>query len=141
MMGGVFEKGKIAIVTELCDKNLAAVLKDESFNLFKRINLSINIAKGVNWLHEAKPPLLHYNLKPENILVKNSTKISRNQINVASKSSPKIAVLVRFVITDLEAFVLKKQFRIGRIFFTDLLKHFRNYLSPLPLMFIVMESL
>ena len=70
LMGGIFQQGQVCILMDLGDKNLSSILKDESVNLFKRIDLSINIAKGVNWLHESKPPLIHYNLKPNNIIVK-----------------------------------------------------------------------
>jgi len=50
-------------------KNLASIITDNNIYLFKRIEIAIEIAKGVNWLHESKPPLMHQNLKPENVLL------------------------------------------------------------------------
>ena len=69
MMGGIFEKGNVSLITELMEKDLSSVITDENVSLYKRLEFAVDIAKGVNWLHESKPPLVHHNLKPENVLV------------------------------------------------------------------------
>jgi len=37
--------------------------------LFTRIKMGKEIALGMNWLHQNKPPIIHRDLKPSNILV------------------------------------------------------------------------
>ena len=60
------------IVTELAERgSLFDVLKNRSIKLTlgRKINFCIDAAKGLIYLHNCKPPIIHRDLKTANLLV------------------------------------------------------------------------
>lgn len=59
------------IVTELMKYDLEALLQDEEFQapLLQRMRMAKDVALGMYWLHANKPPILHRDLNPSNLLV------------------------------------------------------------------------
>eukprot|EP01132_Coremiostelium_polycephalum_P001514 gene1514-1906_t len=77
-MGACTTPGDLCIVTELMPKGSVHTLlraKEDSpdFISYKRaILIARDTALGMNWLHLSKPPILHLDLKPANLLVDNN---------------------------------------------------------------------
>lgn len=63
------------IVMELMDGNLRDFIKHENYQLPQKIIVSfaLDIAKGLSYLHGHYPPILHRDLKTDNILLKGGT--------------------------------------------------------------------
>ena len=63
------------IVMELMDGNLRDFIKHENYQLPQKIIVSfaLDIAKGLSYLHGRYPPVLHRDLKTDNILLKGGT--------------------------------------------------------------------
>jgi len=63
------------IVMELMDCNLRDFIKHENYQLPQKIIVSfaLDIAKGLSYLHGHYPPILHRDLKTDNILLKGGT--------------------------------------------------------------------
>ena len=62
----------LLIVTELAERgSLFDVLKNRSIKLsfHRKINFCIDAAKGMVYLHNCKPPVIHRDLKSANLLV------------------------------------------------------------------------
>eukprot|EP01123_Difflugia_compressa_P012167 TRINITY_DN510_c1_g1_i1.p1 TRINITY_DN510_c1_g1~~TRINITY_DN510_c1_g1_i1.p1 ORF type:complete len:538 (+),score=64.49 TRINITY_DN510_c1_g1_i1:207-1616(+) len=59
------------IVLEWADKaSLQKVLQTEkNLSIEQKFQFAIDIARGMAWLHQRKPPIIHFDLKPVNILV------------------------------------------------------------------------
>jgi serine/threonine protein kinase len=74
LMGACYESSKFMIITELMKTDLGSVIhsKDFTVGLSTKIKLSKDIANGLAWLHLSKPPILHRDIKPTNILVDHS---------------------------------------------------------------------
>lgn len=71
-MGACFSPPNFAIVTEFMERgNLYAVLHDPNIELLThlRLNMFLNICRGMACLHHFKPQILHRDLKSPNILV------------------------------------------------------------------------
>ncbi|KAF8006832.1 hypothetical protein BT93_K0982 [Corymbia citriodora subsp. variegata] len=73
-MGAVTEPPKLSIVTEylsrgslyrLLHKPGAREMSDER----RRLNMALDVAKGMNYLHKRNPPIVHRDLKSPNLLV------------------------------------------------------------------------
>ena len=63
------------IVMELMDGNLRDFIRHENYQLPQKIIVSfaLDIAKGLSYLHGHYPPILHRDLKTDNILLKGGT--------------------------------------------------------------------
>eukprot|EP01120_Amphizonella_sp_Union-15-10_P017087 TRINITY_DN9379_c0_g1_i3.p1 TRINITY_DN9379_c0_g1~~TRINITY_DN9379_c0_g1_i3.p1 ORF type:complete len:401 (-),score=43.95 TRINITY_DN9379_c0_g1_i3:112-1314(-) len=70
-MGACMHEGNLCIVTELIERgNLEDFLSSNiEITLAQKIQMSIDIANGIAWLHGSNPPIIHHDLKPSNILV------------------------------------------------------------------------
>jgi serine/threonine protein kinase len=70
-MGACTQPGNLMIVTELMKSDLQHVLHDSNIqlSLLTRMRMAKDIALGMNWLHQNKPPIIHRDLKPSNLLV------------------------------------------------------------------------
>lgn len=75
LMGACTAPGKCALVMELFGGDVEKLLRDESFVLSaaQKVKMLKDVAQGMNWLHESKPPVLHRDLKPANLLVDRNT--------------------------------------------------------------------
>jgi serine/threonine protein kinase len=71
LMGACFESSKFMIITELMNTDLGTVIHSTDYNLtlVSKIKIAKDIANGLAWLHLSKPPILHRDIKPTNILV------------------------------------------------------------------------
>lgn len=63
------------IVMELMDGNLRDFIKHKNYQLPQKVIISIalDVAKGLSYLHGHYPPILHRDLKTDNILLKRET--------------------------------------------------------------------
>ncbi|KAG6680341.1 hypothetical protein I3842_13G036600 [Carya illinoinensis] len=73
-MGAVTQPPNLSIVTEYLSRGSlytllkmpdAGVILDEK----RRINMAYDVAKGMNYLHQLRPPIVHRDLKSSNLLV------------------------------------------------------------------------
>ena len=75
-MGICVDQPKLCIVTELVpNSTLFYALhknKQKQLNLAERFSISIQIGKGLAYLHANDPPIIHRDLKPENCLLDHS---------------------------------------------------------------------
>jgi serine/threonine protein kinase len=68
LVGCAEEEGRCLYLMERMDKSLSKMLEDCSLSLVQRVDMMLQIAEGVRYLHSNN--LAHRDLKPENILVK-----------------------------------------------------------------------
>uniref|UniRef100_A0A6B2L3M2 Protein kinase domain-containing protein n=1 Tax=Arcella intermedia TaxID=1963864 RepID=A0A6B2L3M2_9EUKA len=71
-MGACLDAGSYKIVMEwAANGSLQSLILDKKIKLSftRKITMLKDICKGMNWLHTSKPPVLHLNLKPSNILL------------------------------------------------------------------------
>ena len=61
------------LVLELCDQNLAKFLKESKPNLETKLSIMSQSALGISYLHNLKKPIVHRDLKLENILLKSTS--------------------------------------------------------------------
>jgi len=70
-MGACIKPPNLCIVTELMDRSLYDLIHDHScpMDLSDVIRFAADTARGMNYLHSAKPPILHNDLKSPNLLL------------------------------------------------------------------------
>jgi len=74
-MGACFEKGKMAIITELLQDSVHNIIHPSSrdnskeLSLLQRVKMAKDTAQGIAWLHGANPQIIHRDLKPSNLLI------------------------------------------------------------------------
>ncbi|GMI90403.1 SUGAR-INSENSITIVE 1, CONSTITUTIVE TRIPLE RESPONSE 1 [Hibiscus trionum] len=73
-MGAVTQPPKLSIVTEYLSRgSLFRLLQMPDawmvLNERRRLNMALDVAKGMNYLHQLKPPIVHRDLKSPNLLV------------------------------------------------------------------------
>lgn len=63
-------EGPLCIVTELAKGgNLSDALKAERLQEPDKLRIALQIAEGMNYIHNKDPPIVHRDLKPQNILL------------------------------------------------------------------------
>eukprot|EP01126_Amoeba_proteus_P042155 TRINITY_DN4577_c0_g2_i5.p1 TRINITY_DN4577_c0_g2~~TRINITY_DN4577_c0_g2_i5.p1 ORF type:complete len:554 (+),score=103.11 TRINITY_DN4577_c0_g2_i5:75-1736(+) len=72
-MGACVVPNHYCLVTELAQngslKDLIHKPGDKKILFIRKMRMADEVAAGMNWLHKSKPPLLHLDLKPENLLL------------------------------------------------------------------------
>ncbi|KAK8643299.1 hypothetical protein V6N13_012602 [Hibiscus sabdariffa] len=73
-MGAVTQPPKLSIVTEYLSRgSLFRLLQMPDawmvLNKRRRLNMALDVARGMNYLHQLKPPIVHRDLKSPNLLV------------------------------------------------------------------------
>ncbi|KAF5177923.1 Serine/threonine-protein kinase CTR1 [Thalictrum thalictroides] len=71
-MGAVYSPERLAIVTEFLPRgSLFRTLHRNSqpLDIRRRFKMSLDVAKGMNYLHHRNPPIIHRDLKSSNLLV------------------------------------------------------------------------
>jgi len=73
-MGACYDPGKFMIITELIKTDLSNIIHSNEYIISTpvKIKLAKDMASGLAWLHLSKPPILHRDIKPTNILVDSS---------------------------------------------------------------------
>ncbi|CAG9323139.1 unnamed protein product [Blepharisma stoltei] len=67
---GICIEGPLCIVTELAKGgNLADAIEKNKFDHSEKLKIALQIAEGMNYIHNKKPPIVHRDLKPQNILL------------------------------------------------------------------------
>ena len=73
LMGISVDGPNLCVVTEFCDNNTLffTIHKNKKIrlSLLDKYYISIQVARGINYLHYNKPPIVHRDLKPENCLL------------------------------------------------------------------------
>ncbi|CAG2104935.1 unnamed protein product [Medioppia subpectinata] len=63
------ESKHLYILMEFCSQSLKSLLTDKAIVFGRQTEDQINILECVQYLHELKPPVIHRDLKPDNILI------------------------------------------------------------------------
>ena len=69
-IGATAEDGNPLFVTELLDCNLRHLLDERQLNLQEIVSLALDVARGLNYLHHKRPPIVHRDIKSDNVLLK-----------------------------------------------------------------------
>ncbi|KAI5396937.1 copper transport protein ctr1, variant 6 [Lathyrus oleraceus] len=77
LMGAVIQPPKLSIVTEYLSRgSLYELLQmpsvGSSISEKRRLSMAYDVASGMNYLHQMKPPIVHRDLKSPNLLVDDS---------------------------------------------------------------------
>jgi serine/threonine protein kinase len=80
-LGIYFDHETLYLITELMDTDLAGILAQLDDRM--RIQVTIDIASAVAFLHSFQPPVLHRDLKPGNILVSRDGRIKLADFGVS----------------------------------------------------------
>jgi len=70
-LGANTTSNQLMIISEFIKSNIEVVINDKGLNLSlsRILQMAKDIALGLNWLHEANPPIIHGNVTPKNLLV------------------------------------------------------------------------
>ena len=59
------------LIMELCELgNLAEYMQNHTVNLSKKVKVMLDTARGLEYMHSQKPPVVHRDIKPGNVLMK-----------------------------------------------------------------------
>ena len=69
-MGATSDDQNPLLVTELLDGNLRQLLEKRKLNRGEIVSLAVDVARGLNCMHCNQPPIVHRDVKSDNILLK-----------------------------------------------------------------------
>ena len=69
-MGATSDDQIPLLVTELLDRNLRELLEERHLNEGEIISLALDVARGLNFMHRSQPPIVHRDVKSDNVLLK-----------------------------------------------------------------------
>ena len=69
-MGATSDDQIPLLVTELLDRNLRELLEERHLNKGEIISLALDVALGLNFMHRSQPPIVHRDVKSDNVLLK-----------------------------------------------------------------------
>ena len=59
------------MIMELMDESLTAYAEKPNISFKRRVSILYDVAEGLSYLHSRNPPLIHRDLSPNNVLLKN----------------------------------------------------------------------
>lgn len=91
LMGICIDKPNLCLITELVP-NLTLFYaihknKERKLTLAERFSISIQLCKGISYLHSNNPPIIHRDLKPENCLMDHNLNVKIADFGLARFSS------------------------------------------------------
>ena len=122
------DQNELHIIMELCNGDLLGYMKSDDFQkLQSRFNVAQQIANGINVLHTHSPPIIHRDVKPQNILYVRDAATNKVVIKIADFGISSSAAEQRR--RSISAPVSKK---ISRVPSTDTLNPMgtRPYMAP-----------
>jgi serine/threonine protein kinase len=76
-LGANTTSNQLMIISEFIKSNIEVVINEKGLNLSlsRILQMAKDIALGLNWLHEANPPIIHGNVTPKNLLVDENLRV------------------------------------------------------------------
>jgi serine/threonine protein kinase len=76
-LGACFEPDNLMIVTELCEGgDVQTLLRSaEPLTLLQRVRMCSDAARGIRWLHEGEPRVIHRDIKTSNLLLDENRRV------------------------------------------------------------------
>ena len=69
-MGATSDDQHPLLVTELLDGNLRQLLEERELIRGEIVSLALDVAQGLNFMHRSQPPIVHRDVKSDNVLLK-----------------------------------------------------------------------
>ncbi|KAJ4455967.1 putative protein kinase [Paratrimastix pyriformis] len=93
LIGATFESPKLIITEFMSRGSLYALLHDDSAVLPAelRLRMAFDMARGLNYLHTLRPPILHRDVKSQNMLV-------TDDLRVKARDSPLLLIIAHSMI-------------------------------------------
>lgn len=70
LMGATSDDQHPLLVTELLDCNLRQLLEQRPLIRGEIVSLALDVARGLNFMHRSQPPIVHRDVKSDNVLLK-----------------------------------------------------------------------
>jgi len=97
-------EGPLCIVTELAKGgNLADALKEQRIQEQDKLRIAMQIAEGMNYIHNKDPPIVHRDLKPQNILLDTFMQVKVADLGLSRSMGGNSANTMRLEDTELFA--------------------------------------
>lgn len=74
LMGATSDNQPPLLVTELLDGNLRQLLERRPLIRGEIVSLALDVARGLNFMHRSHPPIVHRDVKSDNVLLKKGDK-------------------------------------------------------------------
>ena len=69
-MGACIEPANLAMVTEYLPRgDIHHIIHGGNLSKAKILQMACDVIEGMTWLHNSKPPIIHRDIKPNNLLV------------------------------------------------------------------------